>query len=155
MNVQLDTNILTRLAQPSHPFHAVALAALRNLQSAAHVPCIIPQNLFEFWVVATRRVEDNGLGLSVAETKAELDKLKDAFALFLDSPLLLDEWEKLVVAHDCKGKGAHDARIVAAMNIHGTKQLLTFNAKDFVRYAGVTVLDAASPGFSLSPLAGP
>ncbi len=101
MNVQLDTNILTRLAQPSHPFHAVALAALRNLQSATHVPCIVPQNLFEFWAVATRRVEDNGLGLSVAEAKAELDKLKNAFALFLDGPLLLDEWEKLVVAHEC------------------------------------------------------
>ncbi len=119
------------------------------------MPCIVPQNLYEFWAVATRRVEDNGLGLSVAEAKAELDKLKNAFVLFVDSPLLPDEWEKLVVAHDCKGKGAHDARIVAAMNINGTKQLLTFNAKDFVRYTGITVLDAASPGFASSPLAGP
>jgi predicted nucleic acid-binding protein len=155
MNVQLDTNILTRLAQPSHPFHAVALEALRNLQSAVHVPCVVPQNLFEFWAVATRRVEDNGLGLSVAEAKAELETIKNAFVLFLDSPLLLDEWEKLVIAYECKGKAAHDARIVAAMNIHGTKQLLTFNVRDFVRYTGVTVLDAASLGCSPPPLAGP
>jgi predicted nucleic acid-binding protein len=155
VDVQLDTNVLTRLAQPSHPMHAAALAALRNLLSAAHVPCIVPQNLFEFWAVATRRIEDNGLGLSVAEAKAEVDKLKNAFALFLDSPLLLDEWERLVVAHECKGKGSHDARIVAAMNIHGTKQLLTFNVKDFVRYAGVTVLDAATYGNMSSPPTGP
>ena len=40
------------------------------------------------------------------------------------------------------------------MNIHGTKQLLTFNVKDFVAYTGVTVLDAASLGRTLSPLAG-
>ena len=155
MNIQLDTNILTRLAQPSHPVHAVALAALWNLESAAHVPCIVPQNLFEFWAVATRRVEDNGLGLSVAEAKAELDKLTNAFALVLDGPLLLDEWEKLVVAHDCKGKGAHDARIVAAMKIHGVKNLLTFNVKDFVRYSDITVLDAASAGLAWTTLAGP
>ena len=148
MNVQLDTNILTRLAQPSHAFHAVALAALRNLQSAAHVPCIVPQNLFEFWAVATRRVADNGLGLSAAEAKAELDRLKNAFVLFPDSPLLLGEWEKLVVAHDCKGKVAHDARIVAAMNLLGIKQLLTFNVKDFVRFTSITVLDAAFSGFA-------
>jgi predicted nucleic acid-binding protein len=154
MDVQLDTNILTRLAQPSHPFHALALAALRNLQAAGHSPCIVPQNLFEFWAVATRPVDDNGLGLTVAEAKAELDRIKSAFVLFVDVPGLPGEWERLVVAHDCKGKASHDARIVAAMNTHGTKQLVTFNAKDFARYTGITVLDAASVGTSF-PVVGP
>ena len=146
MNVQLDTNILTRLAQASHPHHAPALSALEKLQSAAHIACIVPQNLFEFWAVATRRMEDNGLGLTTMEAKAESDKIKNSFVLLLDPPLLLGEWEKLVVTNDCKGKAAHDARIVAAMNLHGINQLLTFNVKDFNRYAGITVLDAASPG---------
>ena len=41
------------------------------------------------------------------------------------------------------------------MNIHGTRQLLTFNVKDFVRYTGVTVLDAAFYGSTSSPPAGP
>src|SRR3954466_8833876 len=36
------------------------------------------------------------------------------FCLHLDPPSLLDEWERLIVAYDCKGKVAHDARIVAA-----------------------------------------
>lgn len=144
MNVQLDTNILTRLAQPSHPLHAAALAALRDLQSAGHAISIVPQNLFEFWVVATRPISDNGLGLIVLEAKAELDKVRSAFVLLHDTPALLDEWERLLVAHDCRGKPAHDARIVAAMNVHGVKGLLTFNVRDVARYAEVTVLDAAA-----------
>lgn len=70
--IQLDTNVLTRLAQSSHPLHGTALTAVQELQSAGHVLCIVPQNLFEFWVVATRPPADNGLGLEVPEAKAEL-----------------------------------------------------------------------------------
>src|SRR5580700_9915789 len=123
MNIQLDTNILARLAQASHPQYATALAALHQLESAGHTPCIVPQNLFEFWAVATRPVAGNGLGLAVAEAKTEFDKLKRSFLLLADPLALLDEWERLVVNHDCKGKSAHDARIVAAMNVHGVRQL--------------------------------
>jgi predicted nucleic acid-binding protein len=144
MNIQLDTNILARLAQASHPQYAIALAALQNVESAGHTPCIVPQNLFEFWAVATRPVAGNGLGLAVSEAKTELDSIKSSFLLLADPLGLLDEWERLIVAHDCKGKSAHDARIVAAMNVHGVAQLLTFNGPDFARYPGITVLDPAT-----------
>src|SRR5438270_13320954 len=141
MTVQLDTNLLTRLAQPSHQHHPVALIAKRKLEAQGATLCIVPQNLYEFWAVATRPVAVQGLGLSVAEAKAEYDRLKLAFVLHLDTPALLGEWDRLIITHDCKGKSAHDARIVAAMNVHGAQQLLTFNAKDFTRYPGITLLD--------------
>jgi predicted nucleic acid-binding protein len=144
MIVQLDTNILTRIAQPSHPFHATALSAVRGLELAGHTLCIVPQNLFEFWVVATRPMANQGLGLAAVEAKAEFDKLRSAFALHLDPPSLLDEWEKLIVQYDCKGKVAHDIRIVASMNLHGVKHLLTFNGRDFVRYSSITLLEPAA-----------
>jgi predicted nucleic acid-binding protein len=141
MNVQLDTNILTLIAQPSHPRHDTAVAAVRQLESSAQTLRIVPQNLFEFWAVATRPVVSMGLGLTVAEAKAELDKIKKAFLLNLDPPSLLDEWERLFIAHECKGKVAHDTRIVAAMNLHGATALLTFNGADFARYPHIGVLD--------------
>jgi predicted nucleic acid-binding protein len=144
MNVQLDTNILTRLAQPSHRLHATALAAVRGIRSAGHGIAIVPQNLFEFWVVATRPIAENGLGLSVPEAKVELDKLKRAFVLLLDTPTLLGEWERLTVVHNCRGKPADDARIIAAMNVHLLTHLLTFNVGDFSRYTDIVVLDAAA-----------
>jgi len=37
----------------------------------------------------------------------------------------------------------HDARIVAAMVVHGITQLLTFNAADFNRFSDIVVLTPA------------
>jgi hypothetical protein len=54
MNVLLDTNILTRLAQHAHPMHAAARDAVAALQRAGETLRLVPQNLYEFWVVATR-----------------------------------------------------------------------------------------------------
>ena len=38
------------------------------------------------------------------------------------------------------GKKAHDARLVAAMNLHGITHIVTFNSDDFARDAGITVI---------------
>jgi predicted nucleic acid-binding protein len=37
------------------------------------------------------------------------------------------------------GTKVHDARLVAAMNVHGIERILTFNTGDFARY-GIEVL---------------
>jgi predicted nucleic acid-binding protein len=37
----------------------------------------------------------------------------------------------------------HDARLVAAMNVHGVRRILTFNTDDFARY-GIEVLHPSS-----------
>jgi predicted nucleic acid-binding protein len=144
MTVLLDTNLLLRLVQPTDPAHAVASAAVVALRTTGEPLYTVPQNLFEFWVVATRPVANNGLGLSTVECAAEITHIKSSFPVLLDTPALLAEWEALVAAHDCKGKLAHDARLVAAMRTHGLTRLLTFNGADFARYPGLTVLDPAS-----------
>jgi predicted nucleic acid-binding protein len=79
MTVLLDTNILLRLAQASHPMHATAQATVSFLQRAGHVLHAVPQNIYEFWVVATRPVAANGLGLSIAEALAEVARLTALF----------------------------------------------------------------------------
>jgi predicted nucleic acid-binding protein len=60
---------------------------------------------------------------------------------------LCDEWRRIVVAYQVSGKSSHDARLVAAMNVHGITQVLTFNVKDFARYPGIQAIhprDAAA-----------
>jgi len=69
MSVALDTNILTRAAQPAHPSHNQTLDALAVLKRQGEDLCIVPQNLYEFWVVATRPVAANGLAMSIARLK--------------------------------------------------------------------------------------
>lgn len=105
---------------------------------------MVPQSVYEFWVVATRPLAQNGLGMTTQHTKAKLDELAGAIELLPESPTVLDEWLRLVVRYDCKGKPAYDARIVAAMLVHGMTQLLTLNARDFLRYPEITLLDPAT-----------
>jgi predicted nucleic acid-binding protein len=47
----------------------------------------------------------------------------------------------LVFRYQVTGKPAHDARLVAAMHVHGLKAILTFDRSGFSRYAGVEVVD--------------
>ena len=54
MSTLLDTNILTRCAQPTHPMCQPATDALTLLRQQGDELCLVPQNFYEFWVVATR-----------------------------------------------------------------------------------------------------
>jgi predicted nucleic acid-binding protein len=144
MNALLDTNILLRMAQPGHVHHQLALDAADALRRRGDSLFLVAQNLYEYWVVATRPAAANGLGLSVAQTAAELAQLKTLFTLLPDTPTLFSEWEKLVTTYQVEGKNAHDARLVAAMVVHGLTHLLTFNGADFSRFTNIVTLDPAS-----------
>jgi predicted nucleic acid-binding protein len=65
------------------------------------------------------------------------------FPLLPDSAAVYTEWRRLVVSFGVSGIQVHDARIVAAMIVHGVTQILTFNTTDFVRYGtrGITAVD--------------
>ncbi len=141
MTVLLDSNILTRLAQHTHPLHAAARDAVAALRLGGDTLLIVPQNLYEFWVVATRPITANGLGFTAPQADAELARLEALFPLLPETPAVCTEWRRPVVAHSVLGKRAHDARLVAAMLVHGLARLLTFNVADFVRCPGITVLD--------------
>jgi len=143
MNYLVDTNILTRLAEPGHAMHQPALDAVKLLASQGHKLHIVPQNLYEFWVVCTRPVSVNGMGKTAAEAAAELANLKALFLLLDETPAVFAVWEQLVSTMPVVGKNAHDARLVAAMKVHGLTHFLTFNAQDFRQYAGITSVTPA------------
>lgn len=152
MNVLLDTNILARMAQPGTPPYQVAVDAVNALQHRGDVLCLVPQVLYEFWVVATRPVATNGLGLTAAQADAELTRVLALVPRILaDKAAISPEWRKLVTSHQVLGRSAHDARLVAAMTVHGLTHLLTFNTADFARYPGVTAIDPASLAASQTP----
>jgi len=151
MTVLVDTNILGRMAEPGHPHHRPALDATTALWQRGDTLCVVPQVLYEFWVTATRPTAANGLGLSAAEAAAELARVKGLFTFLPDSAAIYPEWERVVTLYQVTGKNAHDARLVAAMAVHGLTYLLTFNTADFARFPGVTALDPASVVASSPP----
>jgi predicted nucleic acid-binding protein len=140
MRTLLDTNILTRCVQPAHPLCQPAVDALTLLRQQGDDLCLVPQNFYEFWVVATRPVAVNGLGMSAAQAQAEVARVKQLFTVLDETPAVFARWEQLVVQYQVMGKNAHDARLVAAMLVHGVPLLLTFNVSDFQRYQGITVV---------------
>lgn len=144
MSYLVDTNVLSRSAQATHPMHEVAVRAVKVLFEQSEQLCVIPQTLIEFWVVATRPIEVNGLGLPFANALLELAQIKSFFVLQLDTPVIFTEWEQLITKHHVTGKKAHDTRLVAAMIAHKLTHLLTFNTDDFKRFTEIIAVDPRS-----------
>lgn len=120
--------------------HSETVTATHRLLQNGEELFVVPQNLIEFWAVATRPPSANGLGMTTAQAQAELARIKNFFRFLPDTPAIHHEWEKLVAQHDVSGRNTHDARIVAAMTVHGITHLLTFNGDDFKRYPGISVI---------------
>ena len=141
MHCLLDTNVLLRGLDRNHPQCRVVRRAIIALRRQEKQLCLAPQNLIEFWAVATRPVDANGLGMSIEWSAAQLAKMKHFFVILPDTAEALPEWERLVIQHRVSGKKTHDARLVAAMNVHGVSHILTFNGADFSRYSGIRVIE--------------
>lgn len=140
MRLLVDTNVVLRAAQESHPQSAASKAALEALLVEGHEVCVVPQVLHEVWAVATRPAELNGLGLAIPQASALIGKIRATFQLLEDPPGLTDRWQSVVSSYEAKGKSSHDARLVAAMQAHGIDRVLTFNTEDFKRYVGLTAI---------------
>ncbi len=57
MRILLDTNVLLRIADKSHVMHQEAVDAVELLDERGHECVIVPQVIYEYWVVATRPLE--------------------------------------------------------------------------------------------------
>jgi predicted nucleic acid-binding protein len=141
MSYLVDTNVLLRSVQKFHPMQSDADRAI--IQLLLHNPeavYVLPQNLIEFWAVATRPRIQNGLGLSIDETASQIADFKSIFMLLPDADAIFQEWERLVREHQVVGKQVYDARLVAAMSVHNLTHLLTFNTADFKRFSEITAV---------------
>jgi predicted nucleic acid-binding protein len=147
MNYLLDTNILLRAAEPGHIQHPEARDATAKLAKRGEALCLVPQNFYEYWVVSTRPLAQNGRGKTPDEVLTEVAFLESHFAIFADTPAVFTEWTRLMRKYKVTGKPSHDARFVAAMLAHGLTHLLTFNDQDFRRYSEIT---AVHPGSIIS-----
>jgi predicted nucleic acid-binding protein len=147
--ILLDTNLLIRMTRPVDPKCGIARAAVTTYRARGERLIVVPQNLYEFWAVATRPAGAppagrNGLGMAPIQAGQWLRFFRRRFLLLPDRPDLSDLWQALVEAHAVTGFRAHDARLVAAMQSYGMTGLLTFNGADF-RGLPVAILDPAAP----------
>ena len=133
--VGIDTSVLVRVAQPSDARHGQAVRTLARLRAEGARLILVPQALAEFWVVATRPVEVNGLGASPQAADAEIVRLLGFFDLVPEPPGAFAIGRRLVTETPVVGRRAHDVRLAAAYAAAGCDRLLTLDPRDF---AGLT-----------------
>jgi predicted nucleic acid-binding protein len=92
-----DTNVLLRWAQPETPASLEARAAVKKLHIQGQTVYVTPQNLVEFWTVATRPTAVNGLQMTTARAEAEMANIEKLFPLLPDTASIHEEWRRIVV----------------------------------------------------------
>lgn len=142
MQYCLDTNILLRFLMLRDPHYATIREALRLSKANGEKLFTLPQNISEFWNACTRPLTARGgLGLTVEQTTRRLRMLERHFNILPDDARTYHEWKNLVIAHSVMGVQVYDARIVAAMNVHGLTHILTLNGRDFIRYQDIVAVN--------------
>lgn len=81
--ILLDTNLLARITNSADLHCAVSRSAIHALLARRERLIIVPQNLYEFWAVATRKpgappAGQNGLGMSPEQASQWLAFLPEA-----------------------------------------------------------------------------
>ncbi|MCU0535471.1 MAG: PIN domain-containing protein [Hydrococcus sp. Prado102] len=136
----LDTNVVMRFCNPSDVQHQLATDAISRLLAQTDECFLAAQIIIEFWVVATRPTEVNGLGWTTEQTRSTIDQLLDRFPLLEESPQIFPHWLNLVTNKKVRGKRTHDARIIAIMLANGMTHILTFNPSDFAGISNITII---------------
>jgi len=136
----VDTNVLLRLSERSHPQFNLITDSMRILVAQGAELCFTPQNLGEFWNASTRPLAGNGLVHSLEETRHLMDSIERGMTPLTEDERVYPVWRRLLIACDVRGVQVHDAHLAAVLEVHGVTRLLTFNGADFKRFPGLAAM---------------
>ena len=140
----VDTGILLRAVDRKAAARPDIVEAFRILRARGDQLATSTQNLREFWNVSTRpTTARGGYGRSVEKTVNWLRILRALLQVIPETASTFPIWAGLVELHRVVGSQVHDAHLVAIMQSHGMRELLTLNANDFRRYSDVKVITPA------------
>jgi len=140
----IDTNILLRWVKPDDRDHPLVVSAIDALLRQEVALCYTSQNVGEFWNTCTRPLDRNGYGLSPQQAHHRARFFEEKLHLLVDGAAVHEMWRRLIVVNNVSGVQVHDARLTAAMLVHGVGRILTFNDRDFIRYSGIEAVHPQS-----------
>jgi predicted nucleic acid-binding protein len=136
----VDTNVLLEATDEGRRFHVRAMDLFRNASDDGVDLYLGTQVLREYLVVATRPIENNGLGMT---TNTALDNIKrfrkrsSLVAETLQAGELFIEW---AAKYGTRGKKLHDLQILATASVARMHALITANEKDYPKSSLITVI---------------
>jgi len=128
----IDTNILVYATDDESPFQAKSLGMLKQLMADGIDFAISPQIVREYLVVLTRGLSPDDPARSAALHNVR--KFLEVFTLLDENSESVARLQTIMEESAVGGKRIHDANIVAVMQAHGVKRLLTHNLDDFKKY---------------------
>jgi predicted nucleic acid-binding protein len=135
-----DTNVLVAISLGNDDVNK----RMEQLERAPSQFFIGLQNLCEFWNVSTRPSTNNGLGLSPEFTLRAIERIQLGFEVLPETNVVLREFTEILRTHRIWGKQIYDAKLVALLRAHSLDGIITFNARDFVRYAGANPISPSA-----------
>lgn len=128
----VDTNVLVYANVLEAPLHACALDAIHAARQAGRVLWISRQVIREYLVVMTRpQAFENLPRTTVLE---QVHRFVAHFQVADETPAVTAHLLALMETYAIGGKQVHDANLVATMQAHHIRCLLTHNTQDFQRF---------------------
>jgi predicted nucleic acid-binding protein len=136
----LDTNVLLRFTDSQSSEYNLTSNAISEILLRGGQCFITSQVIIEFWVVATRPANVNGLGWTIEQTTQAVQMLINQFDLLEETQDVFSIWLNLVTTYNISGKRTHDIRLLAVMLAHNISHILTLNPKDFIAIPGINII---------------
>lgn len=134
--VFVDTNILVFANTATAPLHVEAQAALQSLATSGAELWISRQVLREY-LATLSRPQAFSSPIPAATLNADIGRFQSQFQIAEDGPAVTANLLALLATIPIGGKQVHDANIVATMQAHGLRRLLTHNTADFARFGAL------------------
>ena len=139
----IDTNVLVFASLPLSSLYATAIAAIHEIDKQGAPVWISRQIVREYLVQVTRPgVVPGGTQAAIA---AEVARFSTMFHIADETDSTTAALLDLVRTFGVSGKSIHDANIVATMQTHGIRRLLTHNVADFKRYSSLITVVPLQP----------
>ena len=138
--VLVDTNVLLEATDEGRPFHALALALFQNAPAAGFDLFLGTQVVREYLVVATRPVENNGLGMSMTAALDNLDRFRQRASMVAETQRASEVFLDWAAQWQVRGKKLHDLQLLATASAAEMDALLTANQQDFPTPSPLTII---------------
>ncbi|PXA05288.1 hypothetical protein DDZ13_00025 [Coraliomargarita sinensis] len=133
----VDTNILLSATLIGRPEHSRSHQLL-GMGLTGELRLFVCGQIFrEYLVVATRPLENNGLGLTPKKATENIRSFRKCLQLLDETDATARRLEWLTTKQRLKGKRIHDANIISIMIENGLRIIYTLNPTDFKIFAGM------------------
>ena len=138
--VLVDTNVLLEATDEARRFHVQAQNLFRHASRDGIDLFLGTQVLREYLVVATRPLENNGLGMTTELALENIKRFQKRVSLVAETLQAAETFVEWVGQYRIRGEKLHDLQILENAFVGGMNGLITANEKDYPESTPLTII---------------